>query len=263
MRTGIALWNHAGESDAEKAALFADAGFRAASSLGARFVAMNDDAGDRLAEVVRARGLAFTVHHRLPYGDKPPLPAEFPGHIERILRWQRRHGLLTGLTFDVDAAMFDAWAPHLRATLEAFRGEETFVACEDFPLDAAALAKLGGMEKAFPHLAILIDLGHMNLRLTKALGRTPSAEEVEKYLRAIPFPIRELHVHNNDGLRDQHQHLGAGTLPFAAAGRTLAAMGFDAISTIEFVPSWNDVPADKGRELAVASARTWEQALLL
>ena len=261
MRTGVALWNHREKELVEKVEFFADAGFRAVSALGGQFVAMDEPAGDALAECVRRRGLAFTIHHKLPYGEKPPSPGEFPSHVETFLRWHRRHGLLTGLTFDVDAACFDEWLPHFRQALEAFRGEEVFVACEDYPLDENQRTRLGGLEREFPNLAVLIDLGHMNLRLVKALGRTPTDPEVERYLRAIPLPIRELHVHNNDGLRDQHQHLGQGTLPVAAAGKTLGAMKFDGISTIEFVPGWNDIPSADGYGLAVASARTWERAL--
>ena len=275
MRMGVALWNHRDKDLVEKVEFFAAAGFQAVSALGGQFVQLDEPTGDALAAALRRHDLALTVHHKLPYGSKPPTPEEFPAHLDAVLRWQRRHRLLTGFTFDVDASLFDQWLPHLRETLSAFRGEDTFIACEDFPLDAAARERMGGLDREFANLAILVDLGHMNLRLTKALGQTlgtsapqsgealrgRSAADVERYLRAIPLPIRELHVHNNDGLRDQHQHLGAGTLPIAAAGRTLHAMGFDGISTIEFVPSWNDIPSAEGYPLALESAETWANAL--
>jgi len=261
MRTGVALWNHREKDLLEKLEFFADAGFRAVSALGGQFVTMDDETGDRLAEGLRRRSLAFTIHHKLPYGEKPPTSAEFPSHVETFLRWQRRHGLLAGLTFDVDAEMFEQWLPHLRHTLEAFRGEDVFVACEDFPLTEEARRRMGGMDREFPRMAVLIDLGHMNLRLTKELGRVPAPGDVERYLRAVPLPIRELHVHNNDGLADQHQHLGAGTLPVKAAGAALHSMGFDGISTIEFVPSWNHIESPAGYDLALASAEAWRKAL--
>ncbi len=269
MKIGVALWNHREKDLAEKIGFFSANGFRAVSALGGQFVQLDEATGDALAELLRRHDLAFTIHHKLPCGDKPPSPAEFPSHVETFLRWQRRHGLLTGLTFDVDAERADEWRPHLRSTLEAFRDEDTFICCEDFPLNDAARARLGGLDREFPCLGILVDIGHMNLRLTARTGDAcvaptrngPTSDDVDRYLRAIPLPIRELHVHNNDGLRDQHQHLGAGTLPVAAAGRALAAMRFDGISTIEFVPSWNDIPSPKGYELALASAKTWEHAL--
>ena len=260
MKMGIALWNHREKGFLEKVEFFAANGFRAVSALGGQFVRIDEATGDALAELLRRHDLAFTIHHKLPSDDKPPTPEEFPSHLDMILRWQRKHRLLTGLTFDVGADP-DVWMPHLRSTLEAFRGEDTFIGCEDFPLNDAARVRLGGLEKEFPRLGILVDLGHMNLRLTKSLGRTPAPADIEGYLRAIPLPVRELHVHNNDGLRDQHQHLGVGTLPVAAAGATLGAMKFDGISTIEFVPSWNDIPSPEGYELALASARIWEDAL--
>ena len=268
MRTGIALWNHKDKGFLEKVEFFAANGFRAVSALGGQFVQIDEATGDGLAELLRRHDLAFTIHHKLPSDEKPPTPEEFPSHLDVFLRWQRRHRLLTGLTFDVGPDP-DVWMPHLRETLSAFRDEEVFICCEDFPLTDAARAKLGGLEKEFPRLGILVDLGHMNLRLTARRGDACVAPapacsapaDVERYLRAIPLPIRELHVHNNDGLRDQHQHLGSGTLPVAVAGATLRAMKFDGISTIEFVPSWNDIPSPEGCELALASARQWESAL--
>jgi sugar phosphate isomerase/epimerase len=260
MRIGIAVWNHKGMGFLEHVEYFARAGFRAVSALGAQFVQIDEETGDRLAELLRRHGLAFTIHHKLPGDEKPPTPEEFPSHVDIFLRWQLRHGLLTGLTFDVGADP-DVWLSHLRRTLEAFRDEEAFVCCEDFPLNDDAGARLGGLDREFPRLGILVDLGHMNLRITKADPAQDMPRAVERYLRAIPLPIRELHVHNNDGARDQHQHLGAGTLPVAAAGATLRELAFDGISTIEFVPGWNDIPSPEGYELARASARTWDDAL--
>jgi len=260
MRTGIAVWNFKEKGLLENVEHFARAGFRAASHVGGRFVKLDDDALAGLADTLHRHELTFTVHHKLPDPGNPEECDAFAPQMDKIRQFHDERHPLAGLTFDTWYDI-DQLLPHLRYALEAFRDTDVFVCCEDFPLDETQRRLLDGLDETFPNLGVLIDLGHLNMRVTKENPDQDRADAVRRHLHAVPLTIRELHVHNNDGLRDQHQHLLAGTLPVAAAAAVLREIGFDGISTIEFVPEWNDIRGREAYDLAVTCGRTWEETL--
>ena len=260
MRTGVALWGYRKVPLPENVAFFAGANFRAGSILGTDVWKHDEDTTRRFVTLLKLHDVALTVHHKLPDPEDPEAPEAFRREIDLIRAWHDRHDVLTGLTFDApgDKALL---MPHLYHVLEVFRDTNVFICCEDFPLNEEQQRILDGLDETFPHLGVLIDLGHLNLRVTKEDPEQDRVEAVRRHLRAVPLTICELHVHNNDGLSDQHRHLGAGTLPVDAAGAALREIGFDGISTLEFMPEWSDIHGREAYDLALASRDLWERSL--
>ena len=136
--------------------------------------------------------------------------------------------------------------PVLADVADQTRDTDVLFGVEDFPLDSSALEHYhAGLEPFLdnPRFGTLIDLGHLNLRLHSVEhfnARTP-----EEHLAAVPVPIIEIHVHDNNGRRDSHAHIGFGNGDFEAMARGLHAVGFDGVSTIEICPIFHDsTPAE-------------------
>jgi sugar phosphate isomerase/epimerase len=149
-----------------------------------------------------------------------------------------------------------AWAEEITAEARAQFG------MEDFPLDTTALDFSESHLDRFldnPRYGILVDLGHMHLRMSEGgyFGdMTPT-----DYLAHLPVPLFELHVHDNDGRRDQHKHLGDGTLSFGAAAGGVKAAGFDGISTIEVAPALHDGDPEAEWPRIPMTFETWKTLL--
>jgi len=260
MKTGIALWLFPEMTLPENIAFFAGKNFEAVSLVGRHVEQLAGETGDRIVHLLELHHLALTVHHKLPDPEDADARERFGRDVEMLRRWHGDHRLLTGLTFDMPknrGQLLD----DLRHVLETFADTDIFICCEDFPLNEEQRLLLDGLDETYPNLGILIDLGHLNLRVTKEDPEQDMAAAVRRHLRAVPLTIRELHVHNNDGLSDQHQRLGVGTLPVEAAAAQLREIGFDGISTTEFVPEWNDIHGREAYDLAIDAARQWELLL--
>lgn len=100
-----------------------------------------------------------------------------------------------------------------------------------FEPEAFALIK----ERAdIPDLGALIDTGHLNLYV-KQMGKG-----ADEYIEALPLEIHELHLHDNDGVRDYHLPLyprQGSILPIM--GEVVSGLkkkGFDGIVTLEVIP---------------------------
>lgn len=260
MLSGIALWLYGEKSLSENVSCFVQSGFRAVSCVGRNFTQFDDGAQRELAGLLREHGLALTIHHKLPDPENREETGAFAGEIAMIRRFHDALHPVAGVTFD-KRNEFDLLRPHFRGVLETFRDTDTFVCCEDFPLNDEQLASFDGLEREFPNLGVLIDLGHLSMRVMKEDLQQDRARAVRRHIRAVPLTIRELHVHNNDGYSDEHADLATGTLPVEAAADALREIGFDGISTIEFVPEWNDVHGEAAYDLADASRSRWEAAL--
>ncbi len=90
-------------------------------------------------------------------------------------------------------------------------------------------------EKAdIPDLGLLIDIGHLNLYVRR-MGK-----RADEYIEALPLAIHELHLHDNDGVRDYHLPLyprQGSILPIMGdVVSGLKKKGFDGIVTLEVIP---------------------------
>jgi sugar phosphate isomerase/epimerase len=238
---------------------FADLGFDAVSFRCETI--MNVDAAVRrdVSAVMAERGLTATVHTHGGMTDEG-LDAVVDTFGERLY----------SITMDADKVndsrgrFVDASATVavLERIEKATRGTSVWFGAEDFPRDALALAyyrdDLAPLLNC-PRFGLLVDVGHMNLHLRSLKyyrGVTP-----EEYFARLPLPLIELHLHDNDGTRDQHRYFGSGNNDFAAVARGVRAIGFDGVATIEAVPEWCDLTPDEAMPHAKASLDAWRAEL--
>ena len=157
---------------------------------------------------------------------------------------------------------YSAHASTLETIRDATEGMAVRFGAEDFPLDAMALDFYGdelGNVLEHPRCGMLIDLGHMHMRLSASpyfRGMT-----MLDYVKRLPLNIIELHVHDNNGRKDQHAPLGQGTLPFGDAAEAFRSIGFDGVSTIEICPGLHGEEPAASRPLIPASFRMWRELL--
>lgn len=141
-------------------------------------------------------------------------------------------------------------------------GTDVLLGIEDFPLDHAALeyfrAELGDV-LTHPRTGILIDVGHMHMRMKTSSYF--SALSVHDYFRRPPVPLVEVHLHDNNGMKDEHGHFGFGSVPFPEIANALRAMKYDGLCTIEIAPSFHGSTPEGSKPKAAESLRTWKTLL--
>ena len=261
MHYGIAIWNFVEESTwlPDLIAEFAGFGFDTISFLPGQLLDVPPEDARQAVSTLRELGLHATVH------------GDFAMSGEDV----RRLAALLGpdyLCQTFDAALTEtSWArlydlPRMAALLgqvgEALALSGGRFGVEDFPLDQEAIAHY--QEELAPLLAhpgygMLVDLGHLNMRLSQhAYYRNFSPAE---YLRRTPLPIIEVHVHDNHGDRDDHAPLGAGTGDFAALAAALREQGFTGVSTIEIAPSFHGSTPAADKPHARESLERWRKLL--
>ena len=84
---------------------------------------------------------------------------------------------------------------------------------------------------------------------------------MEKYLKDIPVPIIELHVHDNNKTADQHMPPGKGNLNYDLVAKVLKEKKFNNVSTIEVSPRlYNSFP-DKEKVPTIEGLQYWKRHL--
>jgi sugar phosphate isomerase/epimerase len=260
MRHGIALWNFArpGVSLAELIDRFAAMGFEAMSFLPRQLLGMTAREQRELSSLLRRRALTATVHGAFDLG---------PEDVERVVSVLARR--LQSFTFDAakrddsSGGAFDAerMAPLLRHVERCSRGTSLRFGVEDFPLDGQTLHRFGGALAALaqcPRFGVLIDVGHMNLALRREGRKVPRS--IADYIAAVPLPIIEVHLHDNDGTRDSHAPLGSGGIGFDRVAIALREAGFAGVATIEIAPALYGCPAEEAMRHAGESLAAWRRA---
>lgn len=232
MIKSIALWNY-GNDQITNALEFKKLGFEAFSFLGRLFDQQTPEEDVAIAECMKRIHAPMTIHHRLPNPFDEEAVSLFFRNMEHILSWQKRYGLLTGLTFDFCHSP-EALCPILGNVIKMFRGSGIFLACEDHPLDDKELQYFTPYITPEDNYGILIDCGHMHLRHTSAGSST--AHDVVEALTRLPLPLFEVHLSGNHGLHDEHLPPEEGTFPMDGFVQGLQALGFDGLCTVERVP---------------------------
>ena len=277
MKNGLAIWHYPHRTLTENVIHFSKM-LDSVSVLGSHFVeACRQDGGAALYEALCVHHPVLTVHHKLPstHGEKDV--AAFNEDIALCARWQKRYGLLATLSFDVPQTIRDNIYPYLKTVMEAFAGEKTRIAVEDFGLTEEELCQLdllrGNLQFGF-----LLDIGHLTMRLHDSHWKTgktlftfsrlecPSRKldtpvTREDYREAIankPFPIVEIHMHTNDGIRDMHWFLDnpEGVVDSQMIADLLNELHYDDVLTIESAPGFMfpcaGEEADRGIERTIA-----------
>lgn len=255
-RTGIATWNFAGDELSTKLRTFAEMGYTAAGINGRLLDSLSDDDEAEASTIIDEHDLVLTVHSGLAKTDQPLDETAVLARAARIVRWHQNTGRIVCSSYDTPRVSIAEGVRRadpepilgiLEQLLSVFAGTGIRVLLEDCPTDPEHMHHLQRWTERYPHLGVLVDLGHMNLRLREPRHDPQPLKPgaVEGYLKGIPWEIVELHVHNNDGSRDQHAppYAPNGDLPTAA--RVLREIGFNGVSTIEIVPAWCGMPPEE------------------
>ncbi len=267
---GIAVWNFQGGQLAGKLRRFAEMGYTAASINNSSLDTLSDEEEADASRVADEYDLALTFHGG--FTDKSEDPRLAVSRAQRIARWQERTGRVACTSYDVPGAPVpgrcsrkepERIAGMLRDVLGVMEGTGVKVLLEDCPIYPYQEEFFSGWTAKYPGLGVLIDLGHMNLRLREPRDDPRPLEPgaVEAYLKGIPWEIGEIHIHSNDGTRDQHAPPYAPNADMPAAARALKERGFDGISTIELVPKWCGLPEDEIEGACKHSLEYWRGLL--
>ncbi len=257
MNKGIAVWNYQGDC-VENAHIFHRMGFDAVSWLGRHFDAHTPEEDERVAQCICDTQMIFTIHHRMPDPQNNEECSAFLKGIEHIAAWHDTWHLLTGLTFDFTFP-HKMLMPYMETVLRTFRGSGVFIACEDTPLNQHTHEAFLSVLNKQDNFGILIDAGHMNIRHT--LKELHEEQDFINAICALPVPLKEIHLSDNNGRIDEHAGLGKGTLPLAAFVHGLRKSGFDGIATIERVPRNEQVEQSRihAKESLSAFMAQWEK----
>ncbi len=259
MRYAIAIWNYCWNAEQLVGAVndFANAGFDTISFHPDQFAGAGADQLPAVIETLRRRALNATVHGSVAM--EPRVMATLAGAFGETLRV---FSMDSALCQDSRGTLHDARriAAALTHLQELTHGTDVWIAVEDFPLDSTALEFFAGELQGVyhhPRTGILVDVGHMHMRMRSA--GSFAGMSVADYFSRLPVPLVEVHLHDNNGERDQHGHFGYGSVPFGEIAAALRAQRFDGISTIEVAPALHNRPPHESKPDALASLTQWRQ----
>ena len=273
MKQSILMCHYPYRTPAENVLWFCDHGFSVVSEHGLFFLDTIRNPGTRDAwdGALRETGARLTVHGLLPSGSAAYRDEErFRLDMALARRWYDETGALDVFSFDVYLDCRPRAARLLQIALDAFSGTDVRICMEDYGLTPREREDVSSVS-SHPNFASLADLGHMNVRLTgKYQGHVQlenredgaplppgdnSAEAFRNALLRFPAPVAEFHLHNNNGLADQHRLLQEGTIDMPALASMLSRNFPDAVCTMEVMPGWADDPA--GRRNRAAEQEYW------
>jgi sugar phosphate isomerase/epimerase len=250
VKFGWAIWNMRGGSQSQ-----ADR-CRLARELGLDFVSFNTSplhwshshpGGEAASPGLLAElRLAWTVHAGL----SPALRGE-TAFLDEIRDFAEGAGPPLAVSFDPvllgekpdKRYGSDLTVEALETAGRALAGLETVLALENSPRNCAPELFVPVVERC-PGLGMLLDTGHLNM----FLGADPAG--IDSYLDALPLPIVDLHIHDNDGERDRHDPLGSGTLPYGRLFAALRSRGYDGLATLEVCPGLESLRPDSAEHIA-------------
>lgn len=216
-------------------------GFEHVSLLAAHAAAMARGETPDVDEAIDSNSLGVAIHGGMAVKgtmDESALLADF----EAFLEWHSRTGALRTVNYDAASKCvegqptYDSEGMHsvLKKMLELSKGTGVTVGVEDWPRDPEMLKPIVDLAE-YPHYGILIDLGHMNMRIEATEPPYP-VDLARAYLDNITLPINELHIHNNDGAHDQHCPLDRGTADFRVLAEMLRPRCANTLHTSEIAP---------------------------
>ncbi len=268
MRQSIAICHFPYRTPTENVFWFAEHGFSVLCQHGLFLLdtLRSKDTRDAWDGAIRETGMKITAHGVLPseliaYKDE----TRFREDMLLARRWYDETGALEVFSFDVCLDSHPGAARLMKIALDAFSGTGVRVAMEDYGLTPDEREDESSL-LSYPNYAALVDLGHMNVRLTgqfhghvqledhgegaPLLPGDNSAEAFRNALMRFQPPIAEFHLHNNNGLADQHRLLEYGTIDMTSLASMLIHSFPDTICTMEVMPGWDDDPAGRANRAA-------------
>ena len=227
--------------------------------------------GDELA-ALSAETVPFTVHHITPPTD-PEKKEDFRQRMRRIHEFHLKHPhCILVLSFDTWAQR-DLIKDSILYVLDLFSDTSLPIATEDYPLNAKDAEDYKEC-LAYPNYCLLSDLGHTNVRLSDTgeqktwclwnegenLPLPAGVNTPEAFANAMkrkPLPVVQVHVHNNDGTKDNHRALDDGTADFAGVAKELRKLGWDGIVILEASPTIHGITGDAADRFLEKDTALW------
>lgn len=266
---GIATWNFREGTLAQRIDTFARMGFNAVSLIAGDACAVCTGQAPDVEKVIEKHSLAVAIHGGFMVGEKLIADYVLLNDFDHYASWNEKTGALH--TVNYDAALLtnehgerdydtESMCRVLKRMLSISNGEGFSVGIEDWPRNPEQTEAVADLT-AYSHFGILIDLGHMNMRIWEDRGRDEPfpVKDAQHYFDNITLPINELHVHNNNGIKDQHAPLDMGNADLEAMAGMLRRRGTTCISTIEIVPAWSGLNEEEGLKAAEESLTLWRQ----
>lgn len=265
---GIATWNFQERTLAERIERFARMGFNAVSLLAGDAAVMCRGETPDVEEAILRLNLGVAIHGGLAQGGKPIDEVALLADFEAFTRWHTRTRALRTVNYDAASARdqdrnvvyhAEAMASALRWMLDVSNGAGFTVGVEDWPrtdeqlMDVADLCDIS-------HYGILIDLGHMNMRIRGA-NDSPlefPVQNAQMYLDNIKLPVNELHIHNNDGAHDLHAPPTVGSADMRVLASMLKPKCPGCVSTIEIVPRFCGITEQEGIDASAQALELWK-----
>ncbi len=242
MRIGCATWHMGVHTLTESIEKAIECGARAVSFHLTPQKHQLPEEADKILELVESCDLDVTCHNELGRleEENDPLP-RLQDEVDDILEWHAACGRVRCVSFDpashrmrpeeepsVDIARTVERLKYVADRLGR-RGIKTAIEnwlgnsrVEDFERIKDGVGN--------DDLGALVDLGHLNIAVNTGLTGGVPAEE---FIRRLPMPIHEVHIHYNNGKDDQHAPLQGHSIVIEQAVRALAERDFAGIATIE------------------------------
>ena len=256
VRYCAAIWNYAWTSQdvVEHIPRFVAMGYDAISFIPDQCLKWDASGRADVLAALKAHDLAVTLHGKIDdtaggiASLQDWLGARLVNYtIDAPMRWES-----IGTVFDGELI-----GRRLGETQLATRGTSLRLGVEDFPVDRRAFdvhARHLAPLAAGGRWGILIDVGHYHLR--RRFLPAPA-----EFLGGLPVPLLELHIHDNDGLKDQHGPIGYGSLDFAELAAAVKTVGFDGVSTSEAAPSLHGREPAQSLEEMSTTITAWRRLM--
>ena len=198
---GIATWNFGEGSLAERIDWFVAMGYNAVSLIASDARALCAGKTPEVEAAIARHSLPVTIHTGFAPTREPVQDQALLADFESFTAWHARTGALVTVNYDAakikvgDGLEYQtkAMVGVLGEMLRISDGSGFRVGVEDWPLNAEQLREVEEL-RAYPHYGMLIDLGHLNMRVRKSLGHfdSPFPIEVAKaHLDAMQLPVNE------------------------------------------------------------------------
>ena len=255
MKNGLAIWHYGHRTPVQNAEFFTKNGFDSVSMLGDHMYKVCKDEGEgrALGELIKKSGVVLTVHAKLPASAEDKDILAFKEDIDLVGKWQKRYGGVSILSFDVSGfCRKNGVVEYIDYVLDTV--PDCKVALEDYGLTEAERAQTKLLTQKTDRFGYLLDIGHMLIRLIGKFegastlfsnspfeceaSDSPDRNAFLKAFRSKDAPVFEMHLHNNDGLRDLHSFLDVGVLNIDELAAAICEFGFDGVITIESAPGY-------------------------
>ena len=267
MRIGCATWLLGADKLLEAVRAACDAGLTAVSLNYAPIERLLPDELRELNHLMESHDLVATLHTSVGLAGDEQWPWVLQFRLAWIREWHEQTGRLACVTFDPgfivdgEARIFDVArsSAALRSAAEVFAplGVKVGIEYSHRCLNTVRLVTEFAEAANFPHVGQLLDLGHLNMCVQR--GECDATE----FILNSPLEIVELHVHSNNGERDEHRPLDEGTLDLAPVVAALKTRGFDGIATLENLGFETGSEAAKAwRKCAAIFREAWDGARL-